>query len=216
MNILLFFLFLALIEDLNDLEDTALNNTQSLLQRVAAGDEQAFRVFFHEYSNNIYTVAFMLTKSAVMAEDMVQEIFLKLWLNRTALPEVTNIRGYIFIHARNHIFNELRKKSSDPRFIEELTDYLGEVRDTPEHQLLEKEGRELLQAAVRNLPTQQQLVYQLSRDENLTQEEIAHRLGISKHTVRNHMAQALQNIRQYLESNASEVLLLICAIEMLS
>jgi len=198
------------------LEDTSLNNTQDLLLRVAAGDEHAFRVFFHEYSNNIYSVAFMLTKSAVVAEDMVQEIFLKLWLNRTALPEVTNIRSYIFIHARNHIFNELRKKSSDPRFMEELTDYLGEVRDTPEQQLLQKEGRALLQAAVQHLPSQQQLVYQLSRDENLTQEEIANRLGISKHTVRNHMAQALQNIRQYLESNASEVLLLICAIEMLA
>ncbi|MBV7532557.1 RNA polymerase sigma factor [Chitinophaga sp. sic0106] len=208
-------LFLALIQ-IAALEDAVTNNNNSLLLRIAAGDESAFREFFHEYSNNIYTVAFMLTKSAEMAEDMVQEIFLKLWLNRVALADVHNIRSYIFIHARNHIFNELRKKADKQEFTDELLDYFSEVRDTPENALLQKESRQLLHKAIQHLPMQQQLVYKLSRDENLTQEEIAARLGISKHTVRNHMAQALQNIRYFLESNANGLLLLICIAELLS
>jgi len=198
------------------LEDAVINNDNSLLLRIAAGDETAFREFFHEYSNNIYTVAFMLTKSAEMAEDMVQEIFLKLWLNRAALAEVNNIRNYIFIHARNHIFNELRKKADKQAFTDELLDYFAEVRDTPENALLQKESRQLLQQAILQLPAQQQLVYRMSRDENLTQEEIAARLGISRHTVRNHMAQALQNIKHFLETNANGLLLLSCIAELLS
>ncbi|SEW52567.1 RNA polymerase sigma factor [Chitinophaga arvensicola] len=195
------------------MEPSVKDTTHSLLLRVALGQEDAFREFFHEYSGNIYTVALMMTKSAVVAEDMVQEIFLKLWLNRAALAEIDNIRGYIFINARNYIFNELRKKSYDQHFTDDLLHFFSETSATPEQALLQKESGQLLKQAIDHLPTQQQHIYRLSREEGLTQEEIAERLHISKHTVRNHMAQALQNIRRFLESRASGLLLLICAIE---
>lgn len=85
---------------------------QILLRAVAAGDQQAFKQLFDEYWDNIYGVAFTLTRSREMARDMVQEIFVRLWLMRETLEEKDNFRNFLFIVARNHIFSELRKKAA--------------------------------------------------------------------------------------------------------
>jgi RNA polymerase sigma-70 factor (family 1) len=195
------------------MDQLSVYNEKELLALVAGGDEKAFRKLFHQYWDNIYGVALMLTKSPAMAEDMVQEIFLKLWLKREQLGEVDNFQNYLFIIARNHIFDLLRKKSREQEFYNQLVSYFQEGPDSPEQQLLHKESKNLLQKAINSLPDQQRKVYLLSRDQGLKQDEIAAQLGISKNTVRNHMAKALQTLREVLTQQASGSLLLICIIE---
>src|SRR6185312_11580867 len=119
------------------------------------GDESAFRILFDEHWQNIYGVAFMLTKSVPMAEDMVQEIFLKIWMKKEQLPEVKNFRNYLFIVARNHIFNELKRKSKDILFTDQLLDYFHDNKETPEKKLLQKEAANLIQRVIDRLPPQQ-------------------------------------------------------------
>src|SRR5690349_21151502 len=80
-----------------------------LLHQVADGDEAAFRQLFEIYADRIYGVAFTYTKSAHLSEEIVQDVFVKLWLKRTALPDISKIADYIFIIARNRIINELRR-----------------------------------------------------------------------------------------------------------
>ena len=184
-----------------------------LLRLVAEGDEQAFKNLFHQYWDNIYGVSLMLTKSAVLAEDMVQEIFLKVWLKKEQLPGVENFGNFIFIIARNHIFDTLRKKSREQEFTKHLITYFKTDPNNPEQELLQKESKNLVQNAINNLPGQQRLVYQLSRDKGLSQEEIADQLGLSRNTVRNHMARALQAIREFLQKHSEGLLLFICLIE---
>jgi RNA polymerase sigma-70 factor (ECF subfamily) len=193
-------------------ESTTYNETQ-LLEQVAGGDERAFRKVFDEHWQNIYGVALMLTKNADLAEDMVQEIFLKIWMKREQLPTIDNFKAFLFVVARNHVFSELRKKSNEIPFTEQLIEYFQETRNNPEKQLLQKESFAMVQQAVDSLPQQQRMVYQLSRDGGLTRDEIADKLGISPNTVRNHMAKAMETIRQYLQHNASDLLLWICLIE---
>ncbi len=82
---------------------------KELLQRLSAGDKTAFTILFDTYWNNIYSVALVLTKSPQVAEDTVQEIFLKVWNKREELTSVDRFDNYLFIMARNHIFSEFRQ-----------------------------------------------------------------------------------------------------------
>lgn len=178
-----------------------------ILQKIAKGDESAFRQLFDKQWQNIYGVAFMLTKSAPMAEDMVQEIFMKLWIKREQLPEVENFRNYLFIVARNHIFNALKKKSTDILFTDHLFEYFHNTSETPEKKLLQKETEQIIDQVIERLPQQQKIIYRLSREEGLNRNEMAERLGIAPNTVRNHLVKALEMIRHKLQQGLTLMLL---------
>jgi RNA polymerase sigma-70 factor (ECF subfamily) len=188
------------------------HNEKTLLLKVADGNESAFRELFHQYWDNIYGVALMFTKSKAMAEDVVQEIFLKIWIRREQLKEVEQFSNYLFIMTRNHVVSALRKHIRQQSFTNSLIEYFSVADITPENQLLTKETAQLIHQAIEQLPQQQKLVYQMTRKQDLSQEEIAAQLNISRNTVRNHMARALHSIRNYLEAHANELILFICLI----
>jgi RNA polymerase sigma-70 factor (ECF subfamily) len=174
----------------------------SLLSAIAKDDETAFRQLFDRYWDNIYGVAFAFTKSPVIAEEMAQDVFVKIWLHRTELPQVKKFGDYLFIIARNHILSALRKNIHEQSFSDHLLNYFQEMSNTPESQLLLRETEQLLQKAIGQLSPQQHLIYCLSREQGLNQEEIAARLEISKNTVKSHMSKALRSIRNYLQMHA--------------
>ena len=173
-------------------------NEKTLLTQVAEGDEKAFSILFDRYWDNIYGVAFAFTKSTMIAEEMVQDIFLKIWLKRDLLNSVQKFDAYLFMVAKNHIYNELRKKIKEEPFTDHIINYFREKGDSPEQQMIFKESKQLVNIAIKKLPPQQQLIYRLSREQGKSQEEIADKLQISKNTVKSHMNKALQSIRQYL------------------
>ena len=169
-------------------------DSSQLVPLVAAGDETAFRRLFHLYWDNVYSVAFVFTHSQVVAEEIVQDVFLKIWLKRDRLAGVGNFDNFLFVVARNHIYNELRRKTgctTPPSDVEDSS-------NSPEEQLLFKETTRLVADAVQALPRQQRLVFEMSRNEGLDYTSIARRMGISKLTVKSHMKQALHTIRGYL------------------
>ena len=174
----------------------------ALLSNVAKGDECAFRTLFEHYWDNIYGVAFAFTKSPVIAEEMVQDVFVKIWLHRDRLPQIKKFNDYLFIIARNHILTLLRKKVNEQPFSEHLLEYFQERGNNPEDQFMCRETERLVQKAIELLPAQQHTIYCLSREQGLNQEEIAARLNISIHTVKSHMNKALQFIRNYLHMHA--------------
>lgn len=191
------------------MEDTTPIYEQDLLRKVAEGDEKAFGQLFHQHWDHIYTVALTITRSATIAEDLVQDIFLKIWLNRSQLTTIEHFDNYLFIIARNAIYTHLKRTGIKQSILQKLNTP-GDTDRTPEEELLAKESRKLVHDAVSRLSPQQQEVYRLSREGGLKYEEIALRLGISKSTVRNHMVKALQNIREYLEANTDGLLLILC------
>lgn len=190
-------------------------NEQELLQSIAAGDQQAFTQLFDQYWDHIYGVAFTLTKSRETARDLVQEIFIKIWLLREELPVKDSFRNYLFIVARNHILTELRKKINETPFTDQLLAWFKDNAVQADQQLILKESQALLHQAVEQLPLQQKQVYQLSREMGWTQDEIAQHLQISKNTVKTHMSRALTAIREHLVENASGLLLAIALFEAL-
>ncbi len=175
-----------------------LNNESELIHLMIQGDKKAFRRLFDHYWNNIYTTAFALTKSAELSEELVQDIFLKIWLKRDMLTNVTNFGGYLFMVAKHHIYNELRRKTSEKSFTTHLDQYFSSIAAGPDQAIILKETKQLIENAVKQLPDQQRTVYELSRNDGMDQSGIAEKLGISKFTVKSHMNKALQKIRQYL------------------
>ncbi len=187
------------------------NNEKELILLMAKGNEKAFRLLFDNHWNNIYTVAFTLTKSSVLSEELVQDVFLKIWLNRNKLSAIDNFGGYLFRVAKNHIFNELRKKTLEQSFIEHLDQYFFETSNQPDQAFILKETNDLINKAVQQLPEQQRNVYELSRNDGMDHSGIAAKLGISKLTVKSHMNKALQKIRHYLLLHSDAYILIFLA-----
>lgn len=191
-------------------------NERALLFQVADGDEKAFTRLFERYSDVTYGFAIVYTKTAESAEEVVQEIFLKLWIRREKLRDIQSFPDHLFIITRNHIIDFLRKNLREKKYQQQLLRHFKEVSFTPEQQLIFKESGEMIEKAVAMLPPQQQVIYRLRRNEDMPLDEIAFAMNLSRLTVRNHLNRALTTIRAYLRAHSRELIslfLLLTAME---
>lgn len=179
------------------------NQNQELLLRLQEGDKEAFTNLYYAYKDKLFGFAMSITNSSTKAEDIVQDVFLKIWKNRSSIAEVENINAFIFRVAQNQIIDELRKFAK-----EQLTfssaDYIINKEDgdaNPIEDLMKKEVREKIEEAINLLPPQQKRIYTLHNDKGYKYEEIASELNLSVSTIRNHMSQAINNIRKQLLYN---------------
>lgn len=170
--------------------------------------DDPFKRLFDSYKNRIYGYVLAIAHSPYTAEEITQEIFIKLWLCRDLLPEVENLDGYIFTIARNRTLNHLRKAAYDTRLLRELRELAMPQSNNVEERVLVTEYDQLLRDALSRLSPQRRLVFQLSRDRGLNHEEIAQQLHLSRNTVKNHLVEALRFIRSYLGQHGSVLVLI--------
>ncbi len=200
------------------MSDNFPNHTDpSILRLVAEGDEPAFRQLFYAWKDRLFGFVANISKSDSLAEDIVQEVFLKVWNQREKLLHVSHFSGFLFEVAQNSAIDQLRKLSRESAFLSSIQmGQLQQWRETPEHNLTSKELKELLQQALDQLPARQKEVFILHQQEGFKHDEIAAQLGLSLSTVQNHMFRALENLRKQLAGRFPEgfvYLLLACATE---
>lgn len=171
---------------------------KKLLLRAAAGHEGSFTQLFFLYRHKLYSFLLRLTESPEMTEDVIQDVFLKLWKDRENLVNIEQFGGYIYRMAQHHALNAFRRMAKESLVMAELTRTTEAASADAGDQLHIREVREKLQYALDHLPPKQKLVYTLSREQGLKHEEIARQLNISPSTVNNHMIAALRSIRQQL------------------
>ncbi|WP_202552313.1 RNA polymerase sigma factor [Ginsengibacter hankyongi] len=172
---------------------------KDLLLLASKGCEDSFTNLFHLYKDRLYTFVLRLTNSEEQTLDLIQDIFMKLWMNRSVLATVDNLGSYIFRSARNNIINSFKRAMNEASILSELqapNNLHKDVEINFEYKILESKFKNV----VKKLPPQQRLVYTLSRDQGLKHEEIAQQLHISTSTVKNHMVEALKNIRMFLKN----------------
>lgn len=174
-------------------------NDTEMGQLLSHGDETAFLQLYNTYWNRIYLLALTYLKSTELAEDVVQDVFLKVWDQRESFRTVQHPGSFIYIMGRNAVINAFRKKVSNDHIVDEPVDYIPDNFLLPNQILDMKQLQERLYAAINLLPPQQHLIIKLSREEGLTHKEIAERLGIEKSTVKNHVIRALNTLRQQLQ-----------------
>lgn len=171
---------------------------KKLLLRAAAGHEESFTQLFFLYRHKLYSFLLRLTESPEMTEDVIQDVFLKLWKDREHLVNIEQFGGYIYRMAQHHVLNAFRRMAKETLIMAELTRVTEAASADAGERLRIREVREKLQYALDHLPPKQKLVYTMSREQGLKHEEIARQLNISPSTVNNHMIAALRSIRQQL------------------
>jgi RNA polymerase sigma-19 factor, ECF subfamily len=176
-------------------------NERELLSRIAAGDEAAFGELFHHWRDKLYFFILRITDSPEMAEDVFQDVFVKLWINRNALITIQHFDAYLYTMTHHHAISGMRRMARETLILAELRKSETVSGPAVDETVFQRELTGKLQAILRKLPTQQRLVYTMTRDQGLKQEEIAKRLKISASTVKNHMTRALHTIREELRQH---------------
>lgn len=171
------------------------NSDQSkLLYELSQGNELAFTKLYNEYKNVVFSTALKITKSRILAEEVVQDVFLKIWQNHENLAEITNIENYLFIISRNHIFDMIKKIARDTSLVVD-SNYKSTSTNDTEDAIKDDQYNIILNQIVEQLPPQQQKIYKMAKWDGLSHQKIGEDLGISTETVKKHMAQALKFVR---------------------
>ncbi len=169
------------------------------IENLRKGDQQTFEQVYNHYSSQVYRLAFRFLKDKAQSEEIVQETFIKLWLNRHKLDVSGNLWLYLYVIAKRLSLNELRKISQSEELSAQLLLNITEAHNRTEEEVLAADMEKFTESVLNKLPNQQQTIFRLSRVEGLTHQQIAEKLGISPNTVKNHMVEALKNIKNQLK-----------------
>ena len=209
-NCIKFFLQIVRRHNFDSTKVTAsdVHNDRALFKQISAGDEKAFRAIFELYKVELFRAAIRLTKSRVIAEEIIQEVFIGLWISREHLTKVEEPVSYIYRILFNRTSNYLRKEANQQRIIRAAMQYRLSSSEATKHLVDVNETEQLIEQALGQLPPRQKIVYKLRCQQGLSNEEIASRLHVSQHTIKSHLSKAIGFIRTYLGNMATFVALL--------
>lgn len=168
---------------------------QQLLGNVARGDIGSFERIFRLYHPRLVAFLIGLLHDEDEGRDMAQDIFVSLWENREKLSEIKSFSAYLFTIARCAVYNYYDHLNVESKYAAEYL--LTHTEDfSEEEKIFARELRAAIDRTVDGMSAQRKRVYIMSRKENLTNDEIAERLGISKRTVENHLSAVLATLRK--------------------
>ena len=182
---------------------------KALFQEVAKGDREAFRQLFHHYNRILQPFVSRLTGSPAAAEEVLQEVFLKLWLHRDRLAGVENPKAYVIRIAGNEAINHLRAQARDNRLRDAVRQFVVEDVPSPEQGIFYRETEMRLNEAIERLPQSCRKIYRMSREQYMRIPEIADALHLSDSTVKNQLVKALKSIRLHLQNITPTIIFLI-------
>lgn len=168
-------------------------NESEYIQKIALGDHDAFRYVFMKYFPKMKYFITHIVKSEAVAEELSQDVFEKIWRNRTELSDLRSLSSYLYRMSKNMAINYIEHKYVENTYIQ---DYKAELDFSIEDELDAKEIKLLIMLEVEKIPEQRKKIFMMSRFENVKNEEIAEKLNISKKTVENHLNLALKQIRK--------------------
>jgi RNA polymerase sigma-70 factor (family 1) len=171
---------------------------EKLLALLTNGSEYAFQLIYNKHHNRIYKVAMRYLKSPVIAEEVVQDVFLQLWSKRDRIKTGMPVEAWLFTVAKNNIFNRLKKLANEWKALNYLKDNFEYEDDTLQEKLVDADYNNMLNKALSSLSEMQLKVYKLAKEENLSYFQISENLNISPLTVKTHMSRALSQIRNFL------------------
>lgn len=172
---------------------------KQLFKEISEGNERAFQLFFKRYYPRMFSFAGKVVKSPHVAEEIVQEVFIRLWEQREVLAEIKNPENYLFIVLRNHAFNNLRAAANEQNRREQLWEALEQRAAEASTSLEAKEAEQFFEKILLQLSPQQRKIFRMSREEGYSHQQIADELHLSKHTVKKHVADSLKIFKTYLK-----------------
>nr|WP_295865166.1 RNA polymerase sigma-70 factor [uncultured Chitinophaga sp.] len=183
------------------------------ISKIKEGDATAFQELFYAYKDALFGYACKLCRSTEMAEEAVQEVFMKVWINRQQLDPTLSIRAYLHTAVRHCVFNILKKAALDEDLRQSVFRHQPVAVNSTEEAVNAADLQRVKSRVLDMLPPQRKLIFCLSRIEGLSHEEIALRLGISRNTVKDQIVKASRFLRQQLHTHQVFFLLFLWYIE---
>lgn len=172
-----------------------------MMAKLIQGDGSALTYLYNRYANRVFNLAFQIVKDSGWSQDIVQEVFIKIWDKREELDKDSNIWVLLYVMTKRYAINKLkainRRSYSFDRLYQNIELLDLEAQDL----LIYKELEGSIQLAIEKLTPKQKEIFNLSRVEGLSHQKIADRLGISIHTVKNHMVEALKTLRKVFKNS---------------
>jgi len=168
-----------------------------ILNLLKNGDTDAYLSIYNRYYNQLYSHVLRYIKIQELAEDIVQDVFLKLWNIRGQLKPELSVKSYLYRIGRNDVFKMMKRIAVDTELRARIAESIEEINLEQAPDMQWREYSLMLENAISKMPPQRRRVFKLCRQEGKTYEETAAMLGISKYTVKEHMMLAMKFLRQY-------------------
>lgn len=172
---------------------------QKLVKKLRNGCHQSFTTLFHLYGKKLYNFSYKYTNSHAESEEIVQEVFLKIWNKRESINAKLSFNAFLITIAKNHIFNRIKKEASRKKYREQIAPSELVTNET-ENKVIFADLAEIAKSKVDNLPPKRKQIFLLRRDSGLTVKEIATKLGIAESTVENQMNRAIKTLKSNLSN----------------
>lgn len=175
-----------------------------LLASLKKGNRAAFEAIFDLYENRLYYFVFSITKSEYATEEILQEVFIKIWTKKETIDPKRSFESFIFTIAKNLTYNYLRNIANQQSLKEEYWKNISSLNEETKDSILLAEYEDIVQDILQQIPTQKRSIYILSKQQGKSNKEIADLLGITQKTVKNHLWKTLQIIRAQLEPHITD------------
>lgn len=179
----------------------SINSNIELVKLLKKGDMSAFDIIYKKYSRRLFGFVYRYLKLEADTEEIVQEVFIKIWKSRDTLNSYASFESFLFTIAHNATVNLLKKRATEQKYIEHVKSIQRieasyELTDEIDY----KELKQKFEGVLNELSPRQKEIYQLSRDEGLSNKEIAQKLGVSVQTVKNHLVTTLAFLKSKLDN----------------
>jgi len=168
----------------------------SIQQRVAAGDEEAFKKIYYLFYRKLYLFSLAIVKIKEAAEEITEDVFIKIWQQRAHISAINNLRVYLYIATKNTALSYLSKKAKD-NLVEPFDNInidLYKSSTTPEELMITAEMYRKIQQQVEALPPRCKMIFKLIREDGLKYKEVSDILNISVNTIDVQIAIAIKKI----------------------
>jgi RNA polymerase sigma-70 factor (family 1) len=188
---------------------TKLTDEQALLQRTAEGSREAFEVLYSHYYPGLYRFIFFIIDSHEDTEEIIQDVFLKVWLKKETLIAIRSFDNYLFRMAKNRVFDVTRQSRNRLKLSRQLGQSMQEGADSTYNALLFQEYHDIAQEAINLLSPRKKQIFLMNARDELTAQEIADMIGITRMAVKKQLFEAIHFIKDHLRRNAGWLLALL-------
>lgn len=184
-----------------------------LIRQLIAGNEKAFVKLYNNYKNSIYGYSLKLLKSTANAEEVLQDVFMKVWQKRETLDDTLSFKSFLFTIARNKCFDFLEKAANHEKMRTAIFYKSQKSFVAADRLVIESDFERIKNEALECLSPKRKIIFKMSREKGMTYDQIATELGISVSTVKSQMNKALASMRNYFNKHHDISFTLLCVLD---
>ncbi len=188
------------------------HNDSELAGKIKSGGKEAYQQLFERYAPRIYQFSISYLHNKMEAEELVQDVFLKIWEKRETLDQSRNIKSFIFKIAVNTIYDRIRRTNLENAFQDFMPESAESDSGSTWNTVIFDDLQANLEILIAQLPGRQQKIFRLSKQEGLTNDEIAQQLNVSKRTVENHLYRAISYLKKHFQNQSFALLFFYLAV----